>query len=105
MNTQAKQPIKAMPIKQFAQEKDFKQIVPTVRANTNNYPYLTFIDSKNVAENVYFSKAGSKLVTEGMPVTKEVLAQFQVAETTNEAGEKRMKLISNSERVELGDLL
>lgn len=105
MKTQAKQPIKAMPIKQFASVKDFKQISPIVRANTNQYPYLTFIDSKNVAENVYFSKAGAKLVAEGEPVTKEMLAKFQVAETTNEAGEKRIKLISNSERIELSDLL
>lgn len=105
METGAKAPILAMPIKQFAQEKDFKQIVPTVRANTNKYPYLTFIDSKNVAENVYFSKNGAKLVKEGDTVTKDMLAMFQVAETENEAGEKRMKLISNSERIELSDLL
>lgn len=95
----------AMPIKDFVANKKFVQIVPVVRVNTNGYPFITFIDKDNVAENVYFSKRASQAVAAGTPVTKEMLAVYQIGITTNEQGEERIKLITNSDRVELSDLL
>lgn len=63
-----------------------------VRVNTNKYPYLTFINEKNEAENIYFSKSASALVTEGQPVVKGFFDNFLMVETTNADGEKRIKI-------------
>ena len=41
----------------------------------------------------------------GQPVTKEMLSVYQIGITTNAAGEERIKLISNSDRVDVGSLL
>lgn len=90
-------------IKEFIASKKFASIVPIVRVNKNGYPYLTFIDSDNKAENVYFSKKA--MVAEGQVIDKQFLAGYQIAEVENGAGEKRTKLISNSARVSLADLL
>lgn len=91
-------------IKEFCTKKGFTQIVPEVRKNTNEYPFLTFIDANNVAENVYFSKAASKMA-HTHKVDKDFLKTLMIGETTNAEGHKRYKLISNSNRVELADLL
>ncbi len=90
---------------EFTKSKGFTTLVPKVRANKNGYPYLTLITADNKAENVYFSKKSSTLVKEGMEIVKGFLAGFQVAETINAEGEPRVKIISNSERVSIGDLL
>lgn len=90
--------MKVQSIQEFAAEKGFVQFIPTVRANTQGYPFITFIDADNKAENIYFSKAGASTVTVGESVD---LRKFQIGETTNGTGEVRMKLITNSERVSL----
>lgn len=95
----------AMTIKEFVAKKGFTQIVPVVRVNENGYPYITFIDSTNKAENIYFSKAASQAVGAGTPVDKTMLGVYQIGMTTNAAGEERIKLISNSDRVDLSSLL
>lgn len=105
METNAKKPLLTESIKDFVTKRLFNSIVPVVRENENKYPYITFIDKDNKAENVYFSKSASKHVAAGQPVTKEMLAAHQVGYTTNEAGEERIKLISNSERVAIESLL
>ena len=98
-------PLVAMTVKEFVAKKGFTQIVPVVRVNENGYPYITFIDGANKAENIYFSKAASKAVTAGTPVDKAMLSVYQIGMTTNAAGEERIKLISNSERVDISSLL
>ncbi len=105
METTTKPALITMSIKDFAASKGFNQIVPVVRVNKTGYPYITFIDDDNKAENIYFSKNAALAVTAGTPVTKEMLSVYQVGFTTNEAGEERVKLITNSDRVELSDLL
>ena len=105
MNTQVSTPIQVLSIKEFVAANKFKQIAPSVRENTNKYPFVTFINGDNVAENVYFSKNAAKAVTSGTPVSKDMLAQYQIGIVTNATGEKRVKLISNSDRLELDDLL
>ncbi len=97
--------LKAMSIKDFAKSKGFMNIVPRVRINENGYPYVTFIDSDNKAENIYFSKKAAEQVAEGTPVDASLLAKHQIGITTNAEGEERIKLISNSERVDLFSLL
>lgn len=103
--TESKTNLKVESIKDFAKSKGFMQLAPAVRINTNGYPFITFIDSNNVAENIYFSKAAAEAVAEGTPVDKSLLARHQIGITKNEAGEERIKLISNSERVDLFSLL
>lgn len=90
-------------IKQFIAQKGFTSIVPTVRENVNHYPFLTFINDKNEAENVYFSKKAP--VALGQVVDKQFLSQYQIAIVKNAEGEERTKLISNSARVNIADLL
>lgn len=92
-------------VKEFAKSNNFTSIAPSIRTNSNGYPYITFIDASNKAENVYFSKASSSTLGAGRPVTKELLASYQVAETKNAEGEVRMKLVSNSSRVSIDSLL
>lgn len=90
-------------IKEFIAQKGFTSIVPVVRENINKYPYLTFITKDNEAENIYFSKQSPVAV--GQVVDKDFMSKFQIATVKNEAGEERIKLISNSSRVSLADLL
>jgi hypothetical protein len=92
-------------VAEFTKSKGFVSVVPKIRANKNGYPYVTMITKDNVAENIYFSKKSSIGVKADMPIVKGFLSTFQVAETTNEAGELRTKLISNSERADISDLL
>ncbi len=92
-------------VKAFVQSKGFKSVAPSIRANTNGYPYITFIDDKNVAENIYFSKNGAKMVGAGEAITKDLLAKFQIADCKNATGEVRTKLVSNTERIDVLTLL
>lgn len=92
-------------IKEFVKSQGFTQIASHVRVNTNGYPFVTFIKADNVAENIYFSKNAALLVDKGAAVTKELLSGFQIGATENAAGEVRIKLISNSERLSLDSLL
>ncbi len=90
-------------IPEFAKEHGFIQVVDEIRLNTNGYPYVTFINKDNEAENVYLSKAAGEKVHEGEQVTP-LLKQWQVGHTENADGEPRVKLISNSDRVDLSSI-
>ena len=104
ISTENTKTLVAETIKEFVAKHNFTSVVPVVRTNTNGYPFVTFITEDNKAENVYFSKSASEQVDNGTPVNKDMLAKYQIGYTTNEAGEKRIKLISNSERVGLADM-
>lgn len=94
--------ISISPLKAFVQSQGFTQIVPTVRTNINDYPYLTFINANNEATNVYFSKAESEKVAEGLVLDKEYLRTLKVAEAINADGQLRHKLTTGSgDRLEL----
>lgn len=94
-------------LKDFCQSRNFVEIHKTVRENSNGYPYITFINSANKAENVYFSKSQSANVAEGQLVTPSILKDLRVASVLNAAGEERTKLIGagESQRLSLDDLL
>lgn len=91
-------------IKEFVAQKGYTQVVPKVRSNVNGYPFITLINSKNEAENIYFSKAASADLTVDQDVTKDMFKSYQIAFVKNEAGEERIKIISNSERVDISSL-
>lgn len=97
--------LKTTSIKDFAKSKGFVNIVPRVRINDNGYPYVTFLDIDNKAENIYFSRKAAEQVAEGTPVDASLLSKHQIGFPKNADGEERIKLISNSERVDLFSLL
>lgn len=97
--------LKVLTLKEFCASKGFTQLAPSVRVNENGYPFITFIDANNVAENVYFSKAASQAVAAGTPIDKAMLSVYQIGVTTNADGAERMKLITNSDRVDISSLL
>jgi len=45
-------------------------LVPKVRANKNGYPFITFVDKANVANNIYFGKTCASDYPEGREVKK-----------------------------------
>lgn len=99
-------PLVTVSVKDFMKANSFVQVHKEVRANTNGYPYITFINGKNEAENIYFSKEASKQVKAGDPIAKGFFDNFLTASTTNEAGEERIKLVrsGDSTRLDIDDL-
>ena len=93
-------------VQEFMEQRGFTSVVKTVRTNSNAYPYLTFINANNEAENIYFSKNASVLVTPGESIEKGFFNPFRVAITTNALGESRTKLVSqgDSQRAGIEDL-
>ena len=93
-------------IKEFVKDNGFTTIANTVRKNRNGYPFITFINDDNEAENIYFSKKASEGLEEGQPVNKELFKDLYIAETENAEGEKRMKLCKGGgNRLAIDDLL
>lgn len=98
--------LKTVSIAEFCKENNFVEVNHSIKTNTNGYPFVTFINADNKAENVYFSKATSTNLTAGSPVSITMLANYRIAKTVNADGEVRTKLVSaNSNRISLADLL
>lgn len=77
-----------------------------VRANANGYTYLTFINSDNVAENVYFAKTIADQYPVGTAIAKGFFEGLQIGFTTNASGEERTKIIpiGSGSRLSMDDL-
>ena len=71
------------------------EIVPKIRVNANGYPYVTFINSDNVATNIYFTVNASDTVSEGQDL-REIASDLQIVFVKNELGEDRIKLSRKS---------
>lgn len=95
-------------VKDFMKSNGFTQVHNEVRQNSNGYPFITFINGKNEAENIYFSKKAAELPSAklGSPIAKGYFEDFGVAETKNDAGEVRIKLVrkGDSSRLDMDDL-
>lgn len=91
-------------IQEFVTSNNFTSINECIRVNINGYPFVTFINADNVAENVYFSKSESEKVIEGTVITMEMLKSWSIATTTNAAGELRMKIVGAGKRLSLASL-
>jgi hypothetical protein len=104
-STVVKSTLKTSTVAELFATKGIIQVVPRVRVNSNDYPYVTCINASNEAENIYFSKEASKQLAEGEAIEKGFFSKYQVGYVTNEAGEQRIKFISNSERVSIADIL
>lgn len=94
-----------IPVMDFMKSKSFISCHKSVRANANGYPYVTFINDKNVAENIYFSKATGEKYKADQGIEKGFFNSLAIAETTNADGEIRIKLVcTNTTRLSLEDL-
>ncbi len=86
-----------MTMKEFAKEYGIIKASP-VRVNANGYPFITFLqetkgaDGKNIAENVYFSKAAAAKVEEGDEASVCKYLGLKVLELEYSNGETRLKL-------------
>ena len=103
------QTLETQSVKSFMQEKGFTQIGgKAVRTNKSGYPYVTFIDANNVAENVYFSKGASELVGSGEVIGRGFFDQFNIAMVHNNAANALLpKLVrqgGDGSRLDIADL-
>lgn len=105
-NTATTTELKTMSIKEFAQMNGFISINKAVAENTNKYPFLTFINANNEAENIYFAKTIADEYPVGTVMTKEHFSALQIGVTNNADGEERIKLIPiGGNRLSLDSLL
>ena len=80
------------------------EIVPKIRTNSNGYPYVTFINSANIATNIYFTVNSSDTVSEGQDL-REIAKDLQIVFVVNSDGEQRIKLSRKStSRLTIEDL-
>lgn len=92
-------------VKEYMAEMGFIQVNAKVAQNVNEYPFVTFIDADNKAENVYFSKNASALVEEGDDIVKGFFDDFCVVDVINADGEKRTKIATKGgNRIDIDDL-
>ena len=98
--------MKTMSIRDFMVENDFCQVNKSVAENSNGYKFLTFINSGNEAENVYFTKSLNEEVLVGTPVNKDFVKDKVICIVENAKGEIRYKIASKGEslRVNIEDL-
>lgn len=104
--TQVSNPLVTHSVQDWMKSNGFTQVHNRVRVNTNGYPFITFINANNEAENIYFSKEASKNVALDMEIKKGFFSNLIIAETTNAAGESRIRLAraGSSSRLEVDDL-
>jgi len=94
--------MESISVKQLVKEGIVSQLSP-LRINTNGYPFVTVLDKKGKALNVYFGKKTSEVVLDTFDV-KDNIAKFVVdcnlIKTENADGEVRFKLSSSSSSYE-----
>ena len=98
--------MKTLSLREFMVENDFCQVNKSVAENSNGYKFLTFIDSANNAENVYFTKSLNEEVPTGTLVNRDFVSDKVICIVENANGEIRYKIASKGEslRVNIEDL-
>lgn len=81
------------PLKEWCKANGITAIHQSVRENTNQYPFITFLrgEGEDSAENIYFSIKGASLVSAGQDV-KSIAKDLYVVPVVNKDGESRLKL-------------
>jgi hypothetical protein len=107
--TQTETTLRSITVKDWAAEFNLKQIGNggVVNYNTNGYPYITFVDANNEAENIYFSKRGAQMVAEGQVIEKGFFDDFQMCLAMSPTNGLLWKISPKGEstRIELADVL
>ena len=100
-------PTTTQSVKDFVRNNQIASISNNVRVNVNGYPYVTFINKNNEAENIYFSKNAGETVKEGQSIVKGFFNNLCIKTVYNESGEERLKLslIGESTRTNIDDIL
>ena len=91
-----------MSIKDFMLQNDFCQVNKSVAKNINGYKFLTFLNSANEAENVYFTKSLNEEVETGTPVNRDFVSDKVICIVENADGQIRYKLASKGESSRVG---
>ena len=84
-------------LKSLAQ-KGIVRTISNLRENTNEYPYLTFLDSKGRSSNVYFGQKSGVIIKDTFEIGASVISAIKDADiikTTNSDGEHRYKISLN----------
>lgn len=101
-------PMSITSVQEWMQENGFISISGGVRENENGYPFLTFMNEDNEAENVYFSvKASEHEHAElGTALFKGFFDPFVISEYIREDGVAMTKLalVGGGERTLIEDL-
>lgn len=93
-------------VNQFVAVNAIVEVSKKVRANSNGYLYVTFIDSDNKAINVYLSKSLCEEHSEDEAIVKGFFKEMLIAEVQNSEGEQRIKLVhKESQRLDISDIL
>lgn len=66
--------------------------VSAVRENETGYKFVTVLDKRGAASNIYFGKKSAEAVEEGDILTKEQMIGAEFVLATNAEGEGRIKL-------------
>ena len=98
--------METMSVREFMVENDFCQVNKSVAENSNGYKFLTFIDSDNKSENVYFTKSLNEEVPTGTLVNRDFVSDKVICIVENAKGEVRYKIASKGEsmRINIEDL-
>lgn len=98
--------MKTLTVQEFCATNNLVEVAKQVRENANGYAFITFIDSNNVALNLYLSKSLCEEIAVNTPITKGFFSNKVVVKTENAEGETRFKLAhKDSQRVDLADVL
>lgn len=109
--------LEVISLKDYVRSLGYTQINTKIGVNTNGYPFATFINADNEAENIYFSINAADGLEDSKAINtdedgnmtiaslKEFAKTYSVAETANADGELRVKLVtSGSTRLDLSDM-
>ena len=99
-----------IPAAEYLKANDIVGMDAVVSENVNGYPYVGFTNKQGVRENIYFSKNSAKYFADGTPLNTpkeqlEFLRAISFGETTNEAGEKRIKMFLGKETMDITGIL
>jgi len=78
------------------------------KSKENGYPFITLLNKKNVANNVYFSKNAGTSLLDTFGEAADITAFLKTASvilTQNNEGEDRYKIIAGGEYVSASDAL
>ena len=89
--------MKKISLKKLVQDRVVTNI-SALRTNINGYPYVTMLTGSK-SQNVYFGQKTAEVVSDTFSVDDNILsflADAEVIQTVNEAGETRFKLSKNA---------
>ena len=89
--------MKKISLKKLVQDRVVTNI-SALRTNINGYPYVTMLVG-NKSQNVYFGQKTAEIVSNTFSVDDNILsflADAEIIQTVNEAGETRFKLSKNT---------